>query len=198
MDEKELAEKQPVFFDERGHRWRAFSYVGAIAAIGTTLLIAFFVVSVLINPFLPQLKLKPFPTLPQQPDTGIQVPDLPPLTKTESELKKATKKLRAEKAKREEVRTEKNANRDLILAANAHAPQVPSSGKPLSIGFYVTWDDSSFTSLKQNIKSLDWVVPEWIRMSGDESNPLVLDVDQTALEFMQQEKPEMRILPLLQ
>ena len=198
MDEKELAEKQPVFFDERGHRWRAFSYVGAIAAIGTTLLIAFFVVSVLINPFLPQLKLKPFQTLPQQPDTGIQVPDLPPLTKTESELKKATKKLRAEKAKREEVRTEKNANRDLILAANAHAPQVPSSGKPLSIGFYVNWDDSSFTSLKQNIKSLDWVVPEWIRMSGDESNPLVLDVDQTALEFMQQEKPEMRILPLLQ
>src|SRR5215468_9273869 len=180
MDENELVEKQPVFFDEQGRRWRAFSYVGAVVAIGTTVLIAFFVISVLINPFLPQIRLKPFTALPQQVDTGIQVPELPALTKTESELKKASKKLRAEKAKREEVRSEKNANRDLILAENARVPQVPSTGKPLSIGFYVNWDDSSFTSLKQNIKSLDWVVPEWIRMSGDSSNPLVLDIDQTA------------------
>src|SRR6185369_4220048 len=75
---------------------------------------------------------------------------------------------------------------------------VSANGRPLSIGFYVNWDDSSLASLRQHIKALDWVVPEWIRLSGDAGNPLVLDLDQTALEFMQQEKPEMPVLPLLQ
>lgn len=198
MSEKELIEKQPVFFDEQGRRWRAFSYAGAVIAIGTTLLIAFFVVSVLINPFLPQIRLKPFTALPQQPDTGLQVPELPPLTKTESQLKQASRKLKAERAKREELRVQKNADRDIILAARASSTPRPAEGRPLSIGFYVNWDDSSFASLKQHIKSLDWVVPEWIRLSGDSSDPLVLDIDQTALEYIQQEKPEMPVLPLLQ
>jgi cellulose synthase/poly-beta-1,6-N-acetylglucosamine synthase-like glycosyltransferase/peptidoglycan/xylan/chitin deacetylase (PgdA/CDA1 family)/spore germination protein YaaH len=198
MSEKELVEKQPVFFDEQGIRWRAFSYVGAVAVIGTTLLIAFFVVSVLINPFLPQIRLKPFTALPQQVDTGLQVPELPPLSKTESQLKQASKKLKLEKVTRNEIRSQKNANREMVLAEKSKTPRVNTSGDPLSIGFYVNWDDSSFASLKQHIKSLDWVVPEWIRLSGDETNPLVLDIDQTALEYMQQEKPEMPVLPLLQ
>ncbi|MGH9819495.1 MAG: hypothetical protein ACRD43_04935, partial [Pyrinomonadaceae bacterium] len=198
MSEKELVERQPVFFDEQGHRWRAFSYVGAAAAIGTTVLIAFFVVSVLINPFLPKIRLKPFTALPQQVDTGLQVPDLPPLTKTESQIKQASKKLKAERIKRNEIHSEKNANREMVLADRSKSLQVPAAGRPISVGFYVNWDDSSFASLKQHIKSLDWVVPEWIRLSGDQANPLVLDIDQTALEYMQQEKPEMPVLPLLQ
>lgn len=198
MSENELVEKQPVFFDEQGHRWRAFSYLGAAVAIGTTVLIAFFVVSVLINPFLPKIRLKPFTALPQQVDTGLQVPELPPLSKTESQIKQASKKLKAERIKRNEVRSQKNANREMVLADRSESPHVLSTGRPLSIGFYVNWDDSSLASLKQHIKSLDWVVPEWIRLSGDETNPLVLDIDQTALEYMQQEKPEMPVLPLLQ
>jgi cellulose synthase/poly-beta-1,6-N-acetylglucosamine synthase-like glycosyltransferase/peptidoglycan/xylan/chitin deacetylase (PgdA/CDA1 family)/spore germination protein YaaH len=198
MDGIEPVERQPVFFDEQGRRWRAFSYVGATVAIGTTLLIAFFVISVLINPFLPQIKLRPFSALPQQIDTGLQVPDLPPLSKTESDIKRASKKLKLERTKRNEVRSQKNANREMIQAEKAQMPPSGYSGRPLSVGFYVNWDDSSYASLKQHIKSLDWVVPEWIRLSGDEANPLVLDIDQTALEYMQQEKPEMPVLPLLQ
>ncbi|MEP7074800.1 MAG: glycosyltransferase [Acidobacteriota bacterium] len=198
MTEEELLEKQPVFFDENGKRWRWFSVVGAAAAIGTTVLIAFFAVSVLINPFLPQIRLKPFLALPQQNDTKIQVPELPPLTKTESQIKQASKKLRQEKAKREEVRLEKNANREMILDGKTPSQAVAANGRPLAIGFYVNWDDSSIASLKQHIKALDWVVPEWIRLSGDGSNPLVLDIDQPALEYMQREKPEMPVLPLLQ
>ena len=198
MVEEELVEKQPVFFDEDGKRWRRFSYVGAAVAIGTTVLIAFFAISVLINPFLPQIRLKPFAALPQQIDTGLQVPELPPLTKTDAQLKQASKKLRQEKAKREEVRKEKNANRQMIFDGKAASKPVNANGRPLSIGFYVNWDDSSLASLRQHINALDWVVPEWIRLSGDEGNPLTLDIDQTALELMQREKPEMPVLPLLQ
>jgi peptidoglycan/xylan/chitin deacetylase (PgdA/CDA1 family) len=74
----------------------------------------------------------------------------------------------------------------------------PGSRKPLSVGFFVNWDDSSLASLQQNINSLDWVIPEWIRLSGNDASPLALDIDQTAVELIQNEKPDMRVLPLLQ
>ncbi len=35
------------------------------------------------------------------------------------------------------------------------------------IGFYVNWDDNSFTSLKQNISSLDVLMPEWLHLAPD-------------------------------
>ena len=49
-----------VFFDKRGHRRRAVHIIGIPLAILTTVLIGFFVISVLVNPFLPQIRLKPF------------------------------------------------------------------------------------------------------------------------------------------
>lgn len=71
------------------------------------------------------------------------------------------------------------------------------SEHPVTIGFYVNWDDTSYASLKNNIDKIDWLAPEWIRLqSGD--NPLVLDFDQKALDLIAQKKPEMPILPLVQ
>src|SRR4029078_12450353 len=40
------------------------------------------------------------------------------------------------------------------------APIVPTT-RPLSVGFYINWDESSYESLKRNLDHLDWVVPEW-------------------------------------
>ena len=71
-------------------------------------------------------------------------------------------------------------------------------GRPLAIGFYVNWDDTSYASLKKNINKLDWLVPEWVRLSDDGANPLVLDFDQKAIELVRNEKPSMAILPLVQ
>ena len=79
--------------------------------------------------------------------------------------------------------------RDMLLASRpAPTPSVANPGRPLAIGFFVNWDDSSMASLKQNITSLDWVVPEWIRLSGEMDDPLVLDIDDKALEFIQQDE----------
>ena len=57
-------DNSPVFFDDRGHRRRAMNYGGVLAAAIVTILAGCFVVSVLVNPFLPQLHLKPSPLLP--------------------------------------------------------------------------------------------------------------------------------------
>ena len=34
--------------------------------------------------------------------------------------------------------------------------------RPLTVGFYVTWDDFSFASLEAQIAKLDWMVPSWL------------------------------------
>ncbi|HKC86373.1 MAG TPA: glycosyl hydrolase family 18 protein, partial [Blastocatellia bacterium] len=71
-----------------------------------------------------------------------------------------------------------------------------ASTKPLAIGFYVNWDDSSYQSLKRGLGSLDWVVPEWIRLqTGD--NPVVGEIDPRALDLIRQAKPNTPIIPMI-
>src|SRR5579864_1466258 len=38
--------------------------------------------------------------------------------------------------------------------------------KPLSVGFYVSWDPSSRDSLAQHIDQLDVVAPQWVVLNG--------------------------------
>ena len=172
---------------------------GGTIATAATILGILFIVSVLINPFLPQLKLKQLAVFPQQSDLAPHLPERPALTKREIAIRRSSEKLNDEKLGRVEAKNLQAARREMILADQGPSPlRTSNTERPFSIGFYVNWDDSSFTSLKQNIASLDWVVPEWIRLSGDPSTPLVLDIDEQALDLMHQEKPEMPVLPLLQ
>ncbi|HMJ08988.1 MAG TPA: glycosyl hydrolase family 18 protein, partial [Pyrinomonadaceae bacterium] len=192
--------RKPVFFDERGRRWRAFNIFGIAAAVTATAFLAFFVISVLINPFLPQLQLKSIAALPQRSDTALPFPELPPLSKHDAQLKLASDKVKAEKNLREEARLEKTYRAQMRLAAATPAAFIerPAGAQPLSIGFYVNWDDSSYASLKQNISALDWVVPEWVRLSGDPKSPLALDIDTRAMDLIREQKPGVAVLPLLQ
>ena len=187
--------KQSVFYSESGKRWKKFRRLWLFLAIVTTLFAAIFVVSVLINPFLPQISLKSIASLPQTKDVAPVIPEKP-ITKREADIKSIGKEVKAEKAKREKSETEKI---NLALSSNiVPVQQVQNVGRPLSIGFYVNWDDSSYTSLKQNYEQLDWIVPEWIRLSGDENNPLIPDFDEKAQKFIEQNKPNLLILPLVQ
>ncbi|MEO6655888.1 MAG: polysaccharide deacetylase family protein [Pyrinomonadaceae bacterium] len=189
----------PIFLDTKGRRRHYVSYSGILAGTIVTALLAFFVVSVLINPFLPQIRLKPVAALPQQSDINFHPPEGPPLTKAETLVKQIGDKAKIERKRRDDARVERAAAAELTRAERAgDNVQTLNEGKPLAIGFFVNWDDSSLASLKQNINSLDWVVPEWIRLSGNENDPLVLDIDDHALDLIQGNKPEMPVLPLLQ
>ncbi len=46
---------------------------------------------------------------------------------------------------------------------NPVAPVSPANTEV--IGFYVDWDDNSFTSLKQNISHIDKLIPEWLHLT---------------------------------
>ena len=50
-----------------------------------------------------------------------------------------------------------------------------SSEKPLSIGFYVPWDESSTASLQRHINDLDWVAPVWVTVMGAEHRFTILE-----------------------
>ena len=69
--------------------------------------------------------------------------------------------------------------------------------KPLTIGFYANWDDSSFSSLKNNLQSLDWVVPSWLYLQGS-SMDLKVTLDQKSLDMIRREKPGAAILAMIQ
>jgi len=190
--------QRQVFFDDKGHRGRFASYLGFVIGATVTILISFFVVSVLINPFLPQIRLKPVATLPQAPDTALPIPEAPTLSRRELQVKQESEKVKIERQKRDAERAQRIDDRLLRQAARSATIDQTGVDKPICVGFFVNWDDSSIASLQQNINNLDWVVPEWIRLSGDPASPLALDIDQKAVELIQNDKPDVRILPLLQ
>ncbi len=70
-------------------------------------------------------------------------------------------------------------------------------GRPLSIGFYVSWDDNSYPALKRALPRLDWVVPSWLSFQGPDLT-LNAAVDARVLDYIQDKKPDTAILPMIQ
>jgi cellulose synthase/poly-beta-1,6-N-acetylglucosamine synthase-like glycosyltransferase/peptidoglycan/xylan/chitin deacetylase (PgdA/CDA1 family)/spore germination protein YaaH len=187
-----------VFLDTKGRRGRYFNSASIVAGTVTMILLALFALSVLVNPFLPQIKLRPSEALPQKTDLQVHLPERP-LTKQESIVKRIGQTAQELKKRREEDKLAKANDLDVLLAATREQDiRSKHDGPPLAVGFFVNWDDSSMASLRQNINNLDWMVPEWFRLSGDADKPLVMDIDENAVDFIQRSKPEMPVLPLLQ
>lgn len=84
-----------------------------------------------------------------------------------------------------------------VARAKGVRASVERREKPLTIGFYANWDDASFASLRNNIQYLDWVVPSWLYLLGDDMH-LKVTMDDKALELIRQEKPSAAILVMIQ
>jgi spore germination protein YaaH len=67
------------------------------------------------------------------------------------------------------------------------------------IGFYVDWDLNSFTSLKQNLNSLDKLIPEWLHLANGNGaiQPDDLVMQQKTLDFIKSKRPSLPILALV-
>ncbi|MHA6720093.1 glycosyltransferase [Sphingomonas sp. RS6] len=70
-------------------------------------------------------------------------------------------------------------------------------GAPLTIGFYVPWDQSSADSLVRNIGDLDWVVPAFVSVTGPDHK---VDVTEDAKfnAILAGTKRAPRVLPMVQ
>src|SRR5262245_21600567 len=74
----------PVFYDPAGQRRRRLRRTGWLLAIAITLLAGILIASILVNPWLPRLDLRPVAGLPHAGDTKWSPP---PLAATRSEQK---------------------------------------------------------------------------------------------------------------
>lgn len=65
------------------------------------------------------------------------------------------------------VETAHKARRPAAVHHVQHrAAAAASVGRPLSVGFYVSWDEASRVSLAANVDKLDVVSPQWIALNG--------------------------------
>src|SRR5437870_4346254 len=71
------APTQPVFYDPAGKRRRHVRRTGWTLSVIVTALMAILIISVLINPLLPRLDLRPVAALPHATDARPQPPPLP-------------------------------------------------------------------------------------------------------------------------
>ncbi|NTW14025.1 MAG: glycosyltransferase [Candidatus Moranbacteria bacterium] len=82
------------------------------------------------------------------------------------------------------VQTQKNASVDRI---------------PKRWGFFVNWDDNSFSSLKDNIGSLDGIMPEWLHLVSADGTVIPDDMkrQEEVLTYLRVTRPGMQIVPLI-
>jgi len=76
-----------------------------------------------------------------------------------------------------------------------HAP-VGKAGRPLSVGFYVSWDERSRESLRDHVNQMDVVAPQWVQLSGAPGDFTVTS-DPQARAIIQTSTRNPAIMPLV-
>jgi cellulose synthase/poly-beta-1,6-N-acetylglucosamine synthase-like glycosyltransferase/peptidoglycan/xylan/chitin deacetylase (PgdA/CDA1 family)/spore germination protein YaaH len=176
-------------------------------AIGVlaTIVAGIFIASVLANPFLPTPSLRPLQNLPRASDIKPQPRQEMP-TAREAKAKKAQQDLQKELAK---TRVVPGRRPELMQIAPPPAgtplPKPASFGaRDLTVGFYIDWDESSFSSLERNLQSLDWVMPQWAHLVNAKpgESPLANELNDPqaikALNLIREKRPDLAIIPMVQ
>jgi len=192
--------ESPVFYDPAGRRWKRVRRVWLALAIAVTSLAAVLIASVLVNPALPSLSIRPVSSLPHT--TDIKPKPLPtPANPIQQKAKKAQAELQRALAATTRVVPAKRRSQTPVAPPPPKLPPPNVSGsRPLSVGFYVNWDESSLASLERNIDHLDWVIGEWSHLQdpAEGSGPLATDIDAPALNFIRATHPQVQVIPMVQ
>ncbi len=171
----------PVFYDPHQRRWRWFTRLSQAVGIFASLAATAVVVTILINPVLPGLGLPPVAPLPQH--RLLPPRPEPPPRLGERKLEASKRALHIERAK--------------AKVPGRVAPPAPRATELYA--FFVNWDDTSFTSLKQNVGRIDVLVPEWLHLA-DETGRLIENNPprrQVVLDFVKERRPDLRVVPLI-
>ena len=141
--------EHPVFFDHSGKRWKRSRTFFRV------LLLTVFVVAAVFS-----LTLVAVPLAPLKVSSHNYISKFVPRIQNHEEAARSFIAHKTSQALKSEVEREERIK---------HAMHPRSSGKPLStvVGYYVSWDDSSFESLRRHIDSLTYVMPEWFFLKSD-------------------------------
>jgi len=168
-------------------------------AVMVTAMAAVFIASVLVNPVLPSLNVRQVASLPNTADIKPKRPSLP-ANPSEQKAKKAQAELQHALALTPRVVPGKRRSHIPIVPPPTLPPPIVPTNRPLSIGFYINWDESSYASLKRNLDHLDWVIAEWshLQAAPDGSTSLVTEVDAPALNWVRLTRPQVQVIPMVQ
>jgi len=164
----------PVFFDATERRWKWVRGAALLIGLGVGGLAAALTLSLLKHPKLPTLRLPHFSHFVHpHPVLGGLAQN--PASSVESDPAEA-----------------------LERTAVGSSSSIASNTRSEAIGFYVNWDDNSFSSLKAHFSSLDKLMPEWLHLEpgGDVQvdDPLK---QARALDFVRTNKPTLKVMALI-
>jgi len=142
---------QPVFSDPSGRRWRALRGAALGLGVASTLLALVLVLAVLVPPLLPSTWQASAPEAPVSPRVQGN-------RSRESARQTARKRL-VDALTEHDVSPVRRGPRAESIAPQSTRPATDSG--PTVMGFYVNWDDNSFSSLQAHAREMDWVVGEW-------------------------------------
>ncbi|MFO1372683.1 MAG: glycosyltransferase [Candidatus Competibacteraceae bacterium] len=191
QQQAEIRAVKPIFFDPAHKRWPRLRLGMTLIGLTLTLLLGVLVLSILASPALPALHLPGASFLPQGAHAMPAVPPLAPeraLTRRERALRNAEAKL---------VRERERGLQQML--AQGHKVNRNPAQQPLAIGFFVNWDDSSISSLKLNLDSLDMVIPEWLHLAGEDGAVREDDPSRQAsvTDYIRLHRPDLPIMALV-
>jgi len=182
--------RHPVFFDPTKRRSIILGRLGWLVSVASTIVLVIFIASLLFFPNVSVLPLAP-------PHKRAPLTDAADIAKRR-ELLPAARRLGDAARSRSTLpkwavkqRMPKATDSQLTAAIER------SDSRPLTIGFYVTWDDSSYASLEMALPKLDWVVPSWLELTGPDME-LKGVVDQKSVDLLRKQKQPPSVLPMLQ
>jgi peptidoglycan-N-acetylglucosamine deacetylase len=177
-----------VFYDPRRSRWKRVLLLSNILGILITLLIIFFVYSVM---------------------RGVPLPEL--LLQEQKHPYHALKEREKEKEKERRRLAHKRGHRKSKLAPS----QVKLNAEEgIRAAFYVDWDAASFSSLREYSRQIDLLFPDWlhvltpdghIQAVANETNKLydviqgstVRQVDDKVMAFLKSEGADTEVFPMV-
>ncbi|HMG32364.1 MAG TPA: glycosyltransferase [Blastocatellia bacterium] len=171
----------PVFFDPKQKRWPRLRRGVFATGLILSLLFGVLIASILSLPVLSPLKL-PF----EGPRKIGRLSSLKVEDPKKAKLRRMEREIEAEREKKR-----KAAQRPL-------EPGRPPSENDLTVGFYVNWDETSMSSLKENIRNLDMVMAEMLHLVGEDGD---LKEDPPGPDqlnkFVKENRPDLQIMALV-
>jgi cellulose synthase/poly-beta-1,6-N-acetylglucosamine synthase-like glycosyltransferase/peptidoglycan/xylan/chitin deacetylase (PgdA/CDA1 family)/spore germination protein YaaH len=179
----------PVFFDPNRKRWPRLRRGVFLTGLLFSSLFGILIISILTNPFLPKLNLPKASFLPN--DARAPTAELIE-TAAQRRLRETKQKLELERSKRQAARNPRK---------QPHDPMIDQ----LDVGFYVAWDETSMSSLKENIKNLDLVIGEFLHLENadgtlqeeSKDNPDGPSEEKAVTEFIRTTRPDLKIFALV-
>jgi len=151
----ESSNSRPIFYDESRKRWSWISRLSLLGGLLFSIVLVVFVLSMVFQPLLPH---RPLPQSEAVKDLGNVDPILTDRQKARSQfaLRRDSKALIKERER------EQNETKKLHNAAPKY-----DMNTPITLGFYVNWEETSLASLRRNVHRLTHFCPEWLHITKD-------------------------------